>query len=77
MKATNNVTAKLAKRIAWALTRPEETFMTGASGLAPPKESFCCKIRSSRTLVRSMGFGWIDGMIWTMKAVETAENKPA
>ena len=25
----------------------------------------------------SEGFGWRDGMIWTMNVVETAENKPA
>ena len=63
MKATVNVTAKLAKRMAWALKRLAGTFVTGASGLIPSNEVFCCKIRRSRAFVRSEGFGWSDGMI--------------
>ena len=77
MKATSNVTAKLTKRIDWALTRREETFTTGSRGSDPPNESLCCNIRRSRIFVRSMGFGWINGASCTMKAVVTVEKRPA
>ena len=77
MKAANNVTARLAKRIDWALTILGEIFVADASGSDPPNELFCCNIRSSRAFVRSAGFGWIAGMIWTMKAVVTPENRAA
>jgi hypothetical protein len=77
MKATNNVTAKLAKRMDWALMTPVGTFKMGVSGSIPPNEVFCCNIRTSKMFVRSAGFGWSAGMSWTMNAAATAENKPA
>jgi hypothetical protein len=77
MNATSNVTDKLTNRMDWALAILIGMFETGARGSAPPNEVFCCNIRRSRTFVRSMGFGWSTGMIWTMNAEVIAENKPA
>ena len=77
MKATNNVTDKLAKRMDWALMTPVGIFEMGASGSIPPNDVFCCNIRSSKAFVRSVGSGWSSGMIWAMNAEVTAENKPA
>ena len=77
MKATSNVTTKLAKRVDWALTTRAGTSLTGAWGSAPENELLCCNIRSSRTFVRSEGFGWTNGIIWVMNVTETLENKPA
>ena len=71
------MTPKLAKRMDWALTILGEIFVADASGSDPPNESFCRNIRSSRAFVRSAGFGWIAGMIWTMKAVVTPEKRAA
>lgn len=68
---------KLAKRMDWVLKRLMGIFEVGLSGSDPSNEASCCRIRSSRAFVTSLGFGWRDGMIWTMNAVVTAENKPA
>lgn len=59
------------------MTRLGAIFEIGASGSVPSKEVFCCNIRRSRTFVKSAGFGWSDGIIWTINEVVTAENKPA
>ena len=44
MKATNNVTDKLVKRMDWALTMLIGITETGANGSAPPYEAFCRNI---------------------------------
>ena len=68
---------KLVKRMDWALTMLIGIFETGARGLAPPNEVFCCNIWRRRTFVRSVGFGRILGTIWAINPEVTDENKPA